>query len=126
MYAPGSLSLWQYEPARVPFGHDAQSSLHLQNQLIGAETMIRTEETPDFSVALVNPQSPTEPCKRVTLSSFSAGARHRSALVFCYLNPGAAALVVSHDGVMSLLTRPVMEDCVVALRPLRRGTPLAI
>ncbi len=92
--------------------------------LLGAGTMIRTEETPDFSVVIVNPQSPTEPPKHGALSSFSAGARHRSGLVFCYLNPGAVALVVSHDGVMSLLTRPVEEEKVLAVRPFRRGAPI--
>jgi hypothetical protein len=94
--------------------------------LLGAGTMIRTEQTPDFTVVLLNPSTPFDPPKRITLSSFSGGARHRSALVFCYLNPGALALVVSHDGVMSLLFRPTEENGVVAIRPFRKGAPLSI
>ncbi len=97
-----------------------------RGMLLGAGTMIRTEETPDFTVFLLNPSTPSEVSKRIPLSSFSGGARHRSALVFCYLNPGAVALVVSHDGVMSLLVRPTEEDGVLAIRPFRRGAQLAI
>lgn len=94
--------------------------------LLGAGTMIRTEQTPDFTVVLVNPAAPTTPHTQAPLSCFSGGARHRSALVFCYLNPGALALVVSHDGVMSLLVRPAQEDIVMAIRPFRKGAPLTI
>jgi hypothetical protein len=94
--------------------------------LLGAGTMIRTEQTPDFTVVLVNPAAPSTPRTQIPLSSFSGGARHRSALVFCYLNPGALALVVSHDGVMSLLVRPTQEDKVLAIRPFRKGAPLSI
>lgn len=94
--------------------------------LIGAGTMIRTEETADFTVTIVNPSMPSEPPKRIALSSFSGGARHRSALVFCHLNRGALALVVSHDGIMSLLASPTEEDGVVVFRPFRRGALLSI
>jgi DNA integrity scanning protein DisA with diadenylate cyclase activity len=94
--------------------------------LLGAGAMIRTEETPNFNVLLLNPLIPSEKYKRIPLSSFSGGARHRSALVFCYLNPGALALVVSHDGVMSFFVRPSDEDGVMAVRPFRMGAPLSL
>lgn len=92
--------------------------------LLGAGTMIRTEQTLDFKVSVFNPATPNTPPIRLTLSSFSGGARHRSSLVFCYLNPGALSLVVSHDGVMSLMTRTIEEDGVTVLRPFLRGFDL--
>jgi hypothetical protein len=88
--------------------------------------MIRTDQTPDFEVLVVNPAIPTNPPVRLRLSGFSGGARHRSSLVFCYLNPGSLALVVSHDGVMSVMTRPLEENSVVVLRPFLRGSDLGI
>jgi hypothetical protein len=94
--------------------------------LLGAGAMIRTEQTPNFTVVLINPAEPSITPTRIALSSFSGGARHRSALVFCYLNPGALALVISHDGVMSLLVRPTQEDVVVAIRPFRKGAALSM
>ncbi|MBX3349797.1 MAG: hypothetical protein KF747_13795 [Nitrospira sp.] len=94
--------------------------------LLGAGTMIRTEQTPDFAIALIDPAAPSVPHTQIALSSFSGGARHRSALVFCYMNPGALALVVSHDGVMSVLVRPTQEDRVLVFRPFRKGAPLSI
>lgn len=60
--------------------------------LLGAGTMIRTEQTEDFEVVILNPASPASAPIRIRLSEFNGGARHRSALVFCYLNPGTLAL----------------------------------
>ena len=91
--------------ARLAFV-DGALVLDEHGALLGAGTMIRTEQTLDFKVSVFNPAAPNTPPLRLTLSSFSGGARHRSALVFCYLNPGTLSLVVSHDGVMSLMTRP--------------------
>jgi hypothetical protein len=89
--------------------------------LLGAGTMIRTERTDDFELFIVSPASPANNHKRIRLTEFSGGSRHRSALVFCYLNPGALALVVSHDGVMSVITRPHEEQGVFVLTPFLRG-----
>lgn len=94
--------------------------------LHGAGTMIRTERTDNFEVIIVSPASPANNHKSIRLTEFSGGSRHRSALVFCYLNPGALALVVSHDGVMSVITRPYEEQGVFVLTPFLRGSDLSI
>lgn len=92
--------------------------------LLGAGAMIRTSNTADFSIRIVSPHRHSAVPIETTLSGFNGGARHRSALVFCHTNPGALAIVVSQDGVMSLLVRPLREDCVYAIRPIRRGAQL--
>lgn len=95
--------------------------------LLGAGTMIRTERTADdFDLMIVNPAFPANNRKPIRLTEFSGGSRHRSAFVFCHLNPGALALVVSHDGVMSVITRPLEEQGVFVLRPFLRGSDLSI
>jgi len=111
--------------ARLAFV-DGALVLDEHGALLGAGTMIRTEQTLDFDVLIFNPAAPNAPPLRRTLSSFSGGARHRSALVFCYLNPGTLSLVVSHDGVMSVMTRPIEEDGVAVFRPFLRGFDLGI
>ena len=93
--------------------------------LLGAGAMIQTLDTGDFDISIIAPHKFLEKPIETTLSRFNGGARHRSALVFCYLNPGALAIVVSQDGVMSLLVRPLREERVYAIRPIRRGTRLA-
>lgn len=92
--------------------------------LIGAGAMIRTQEVEDFPIRILAPHNYQQSQLDITLSKFNGGARHRSALIFCYMNPGALAIVVSQDGVMSLLVRPLMEKRVVAIRPIRRGVQL--
>ena len=70
--------------------------------LLGAGAMIRTQNTDDFPIHIVAPHNYAAAPKETTLYGFNGGARHRSALVFCHLNPGALAIVASQDGVMSL------------------------
>jgi hypothetical protein len=111
--------------ARLAFV-DGALVLDEHGALLGAGTMIRTEQTLDFDVLVFNPTAPNAPPLRRTLSSFSGGARHRSALVFCYLNPGTLSLVVSHDGVMSVMTRPIEQGGVAVFRPFLRGFDLGI
>jgi hypothetical protein len=93
--------------------------------LLGAGAMIRTKEAGDFPVHIVAPHNLAATRIETTLRAFNGGARHRSALIFCHANPGALAVVVSQDGVMSLLVRPLLEECVLAVRPIRRGTRIS-
>ncbi len=92
--------------------------------LLGAGAMIRTKDTSDFPIRIVAPHNHAAAPIETTLYGFNGGARHRSALAFCHSNPGALAVVVSQDGVMSLMVRPLREDCVYAFRPIRRGSQL--
>jgi hypothetical protein len=93
--------------------------------LLGAGAMVQTKSVEDFEVRLISPHDVKASPLRTTYLAFNGGARHRSALVFCHLNPGAIAIVVSQDGVMSLLVRPTDETAVYALRPIHRGIQLA-
>lgn len=91
----------------------------------GAGAMIQDrQDHDDFPVKIINPSDTANSPVATTLLEFHGGARHRSALVFCYANPGALAMVISQDGIMSVLVRPTEENCVYAIRPIRRGMKL--
>lgn len=92
--------------------------------LFGAGAMIESPSElaeKDIHVVLVDPSKTTDLSKTISINDFSGGARHRSAIQFCYSNPGCVALVVSHDGVMSLMGRGTKEDFVLVLRPFYPG-----
>jgi len=92
--------------------------------LLGAGAMIEPPSDSakkDIQVVLLNPAKPKDLSKPISINDFSSGARHRSAIQFCDSNPGSVALVVSHDGVMSLMGRGTKEDSVVVLRPFYPG-----
>ncbi len=93
--------------------------------LLGAGAMIRTRNTGNFPVRIIAPHKHSTKPIETTLHQFNGGARHCSALVFCHSNPGALAIVVSQDGVMSLMVRPLRDECVYSVRPIRRGSQLA-
>ena len=94
--------------------------------VFGFGGMIRTSNELDFEVLVADSRNFKGKGKSIKLSEFSGGSRHRSALSFCYDNPGAAALVVSHDGIMSVMTRPLNENRVVVFRPFYRTFELGI
>lgn len=79
-----------------------------------------------FDVVALAPSAPRTAERRVSCPEFGGGARHRSALVFCHKNPGALAFVVSHDGIMTILTRPVQEALVLAISPILLGTDIGV
>jgi sensor domain DACNV-containing protein len=88
--------------------------------LVGAGAMIRSplRSAPhEIEYALISPTKPVDCPEPRSIDEFPGGSRHRSAIEFCYWNPGSVALVVSQDGVMSLMSRPLKEDTVLVLRP---------
>lgn len=95
-------------------------------EIFGFGGMIQAAIKDDFQVVLVDSRNFNGSGKTISLSDFSGGSRHRSALAFCYENAGSAALVVSHDGIMSVMTRPTTEDRVLVVRPFLRTFDLGI
>jgi hypothetical protein len=88
--------------------------------LIGSGAMIRSplRSAPgEIEYVLIKPTEPSEYPAPRSIDDFPGGARHRSAIEFCYWNPESVAVVVSQDGVMSLMSRPTDEDSVLVLRP---------
>lgn len=73
-------------------------------------------------VDLHSPAKPTKAFKNVQLSEFSGGMRHKSAIEFCFQNPGALALIVSQDGVLTIAQRNSSEPRVIAIRPIVLGS----
>jgi hypothetical protein len=94
--------------------------------IFGFGGMIKVADAKDFEILLVDSRNFAGKGTAIRLSEFSGGSRHRSALSFCYENPGAAALVVSHDGVMSVMTRPLQEDRVIVVRPFYKTFDLGM
>jgi hypothetical protein len=91
----------------------------------GFGAMIKTQEVGNFSIGILEPHDFKSKPEMTTLDNFGGGARHRSALIFCFQNPGALSIVISQDGVMSIMVKPLEEDFVVVIRPIRRGFRLA-
>jgi hypothetical protein len=88
--------------------------------LIGSGAMIRSplRSAPgEIEYVLIKPTEPSGYPAPRSIDDFPGGARHRSAIEFCYWNPESVAVVVSQDGVMSLMSRPTDEDSVLVLRP---------
>jgi hypothetical protein len=90
--------------------------------LVGVGAMIRSplRSAPgEIEYVLIRPTqtSALEHPAPQSVDGFPGGSRHRSAIEFCYWNPGSVAVVVSQDGVMSLMSRLADEDSVLVLRP---------
>lgn len=84
-----------------------------------AGVMISTTADADQVVDIFDPLHREAPPHPIKFNEFVGGARHRSALSFCSANPGAVALVVSHDGVMSIAVRPSTSSPIAVIRPIR-------
>jgi hypothetical protein len=111
--------------ARLAF-LDGALLIEATGKVRAAGAMILVQRPYDFPVVTLSPSHPKRKATECKLADFGGGARHRSALVFCFENPGAFALVVSHDGQLSICTRPLNEAVVVAIRPILRGTDIGI
>lgn len=94
--------------------------------IYGFGGMIQTDAPSEFNLTIVDSRNFKGAGKDLKLSEFSGGSRHRSALSFCYANTGSVALVVSHDGVMSVMTRPIEEDRVIVIRPFLKTFDLGL
>lgn len=93
-------------------------------ELLGFAAVLPTRpDVKDLGVVVVDPAAglTTRPAA-VPLSTLGLGTRHRSAIDFCDSSPGAIAMVVSQDGELSLVTRPLLEEHAVVLRPFYPGT----
>lgn len=84
-----------------------------------AGVMISAAADPNQPVDIFDPLHRDAPPHKIKFNEFGGGARHRSALSFCAENPGAVALIVSHDGVMSIAVRPSNTDPIAVIRPIR-------
>ena len=71
----------------------------------------------EIEYVLVRPAQATDWPEPKSIDEFPGGSRHRSAVQFCCWNPGSVALVVSQDGIMTLMSRLPNEDVVLVLRP---------
>jgi hypothetical protein len=70
----------------------------------------------DASVRVVDPVDETV-AEVAPLARLDLGTRHQSAVRFCFMNPGAIALVASQDGTLSYCTRADAASEVLLLRP---------
>jgi sensor domain DACNV-containing protein len=70
----------------------------------------------EIAVRVVNPVDETQAVV-TPLSRLDLGTRHQSVVRFCFMNPGALALVASQDGTLSFCTRAGTSAEVLLLRP---------
>jgi hypothetical protein len=70
----------------------------------------------EIAVRVVNPVDETQELV-APLGRLDLGTRHRSAVRFCFMNPGSFALVASQDGTLSYCTRACDAPEVLLLRP---------
>lgn len=105
--------------ARLAF-MDGAMVLDAALNLLGSGAMIRSplRSAPgEIEYVLIKPTEPSEHPAPRSVDDFPGGSRHRSAIEFCYWNPGSVAIVVSQDGVMSLMSRLSGDESVLVLRP---------
>jgi hypothetical protein len=103
---------------------DGATVINSDFELVGFGAMIdfTRDKSDGRCVQLIDPAKPSERTNRIPLSDFPGGARHQSAIHFCFQNPSAVAFVASQDGILSLFFKPSDTSDVIAIRPFHPGT----